>query len=524
MLLHSHSFQRIRRIRFAVILSVLFLVMAAALPGALTPNAAAQDDDETSDAFDVDNASLRWGINIESSTKGLAPNTYNFMSAGDISGTFGGPYEIITQSQWKATDGNVTIEKRSSSDTTSVATWNDIQTKQDGSSLGQNGDYSGLEALFVGGEGTVDPDAGTAKIEFEGAITILYYSGYVYSTITDPYVEITPSSAKIKATMGGHQSSRDDTDLWEKLDPVPDVTIADLGNVDISQAEPGTEHKGFSVDPKWDHVTYSNPASGAQVKEDASGVPWGSFPKDFVDFQVSAGSGEYWYTSGGGPDKSKKPMPLTVSWDADDPFTPIESGANGGSDYESILRALLDDVVDATGNWAGEATTNGIKQTLGNMTGADVDAADSEGAADGGTDASGGTGGTSGGTGDSSFNSNGTYSGSSNVTSNYYSNYAYTDNSGGGNAQPSTNGTQQYNAGSAQTSYPSSGIQDPPTSYDGIGASYVADNPDSPVTYALTSADSALSGIGRNWQWWLGGLMLASALGTVLYTTLRGKA
>ncbi|MDR0366341.1 MAG: hypothetical protein LBH68_05895, partial [Bifidobacteriaceae bacterium] len=45
-----------------------------------------------------------------------------------------------------------------------------------------------------------------------------------------------------------------------------------------------------------------------------TGADWGSFPQDFVDFQMLTGQSSYWYSSGGAADAKKPAKELAVSW------------------------------------------------------------------------------------------------------------------------------------------------------------------------------------------------------------------
>ena len=297
---------------------VLVLAMGATL---WSPRAAAAE-------VELTDAEFRWGLTKQSSGPSHGPGL-NFLSAGDISGAITGPTTAITQADWKATSGDVTIEKRTSPSSAATATWAGLQTDQAGTALSRSTTrYSGLEMVFGGGEGTVDPAAGTAEIEWEGTASVLFYSGFVYLTISDPALSVTRTGAKVTATLGGHVSSREDASTWTRMPPRT-VTLAQFDRREVELAG----ESGFSAAPLYRGVVYRNAESGQP--QNVSGPDWGSFPESFVDFAKDSGSGAFWYSTGTS-DSSKIPFPVVVSWNSDDPQESPDTGT-GGSNSGGIV-------------------------------------------------------------------------------------------------------------------------------------------------------------------------------------------
>ncbi|MCU1676259.1 MAG: hypothetical protein JWM93_1017 [Frankiales bacterium] len=263
-----------------------------------------------SGAFTVDDAQLRWGVNDESNNKAFAPGTFNFFSAGKIPDPGRGGV-ILPPSSWKQSDGDVRIEKYLDGAWT-PATYAGLKTTSAGAVMtGTNGPFSHHEVVISGGTGTVDPTAGRATIQWTGSFTVLYYSGYSFFYVTDPRLTVSGGVGTLTATLSGFGSSMDDTSVWKAIAPAAGVTLAQLGVVDL------TKDLGFSATPAYRGVAVSVPAG--QSPQVRSGSAWGSFPQSFVDYQVSSGSGAYWYSSGGSADAHKIAKPVTVSYAAGAP-------------------------------------------------------------------------------------------------------------------------------------------------------------------------------------------------------------
>lgn len=277
-----------------------------------------------SQAFEVDDAELRWGLNNESNNRAFAPGTFNFLSAGKIPNPGQGG-QIMPQSSWKQAEGNVSIQKYSTAAGGYVpATWAGLQTDSDGSAIASptSGRFSNHQVVIDHGTGTVDPSTGTATITWAGSFTAVYYSGYSFFYVTDPTLTVTGGHAVLTATLGGYASSMDDLSKWQALPDTP-ATLADLGPVDLGAG------LGFTATPAYAGVAVTVPAGGTPQRTDLAG--WGSFPQSFIDFQTADGLGSYWYTSGGSTDGNKPGLPLTVSYDAGNPITQTPPSSNASA-------------------------------------------------------------------------------------------------------------------------------------------------------------------------------------------------
>lgn len=260
----------------------------------------------------IEDAQLRWGFNAESNRAAFAPGTFNFFSAGKIADPGRGGV-ALTESGWKATSGDVHIEKYDAATKAwRGATWSGVSTDSNGDRLSTGSSTnSNHQVVIDGGTGSVDPDARTATVQWKGSFTVLYYSGYSFFYVTDPRLTVTRGVGTLTATLSGYGSSMEDMTQWVEIDPVEDVVLANLGTVDL------TSERGFTATPTYKGVKVSLPSD--QVPQLTFGTSWGSFPQSFIDYQVSSGSGSYWYSSGGSADAHKVASALSVSYDADLP-------------------------------------------------------------------------------------------------------------------------------------------------------------------------------------------------------------
>ncbi|MDX2356839.1 hypothetical protein [Dietzia sp. PP-33] len=329
-------------------LALVLALVLAALMGA--PAARAQGS-----VLELTDAQFRWGLTKQSSGPSHGPGL-NFLSAGDSSSALAGSGATITEQTWNATSGDVTIEKRSAGGAATTATWAGTQTDQSGRPIrdASSSRYSGLEAVFDEGTGTVDAEAGTAEIEWEGTVSVLYYSGLVFLSITDPVLTVTPTRAVVTATLGGHRSSQDNPEVSV---PIPSHTAV-IANLPRDSVELDGE-KGFSVTPEYLGVSYS--AEAGETPQARNGTHWGSFPEEFVDFATDAGSGAFWYSTGTS-DESKPALPIAVSWNSSEPEEMPDSGNSQGMlgqvidrTVEDILRAAGTDISDTAAAWMDEA-------------------------------------------------------------------------------------------------------------------------------------------------------------------------
>lgn len=286
-------------------------------------------DPPQSGAFKVTNAQFRWGMNNESNNRAYAPGTFNFFSAGAVVNPGAGGSTIQANGRWKSNGsgngkvawrakvGKVSIQKRTSGTTYKQATLAGLKTDVNGVEIPNTwgNEFTDHQVVINGGRGQVDVDKGTATISWKGTWSVVYYSGMVFYTVTDPALSVTKNSAKVEATLGGFKSDQQNPDLWVPMKSRK-VVIADLPRKQVDLKAKG----GFNVTPAY---------TGVKVRT-SGGIPaqltteswWGSFPQSFVDFQSSVGSGAYWYSSGGAADRFKPTLPMTISYAAGAPITP----------------------------------------------------------------------------------------------------------------------------------------------------------------------------------------------------------
>lgn len=453
-------------------------------------------------AVAITDAEFRWGLNKQSSGPSHGPGL-NFLSAGDIAGAITGPNTAIAPADWKASSGDVTIEKRTASGSSAPATWAGVQTDQSGTTLSSStSKYSGLEMVFTGGEGTVDPEAKTAAIEWDGTVSVLYYSGFVYLTISDPVLTVTPSRAVVTATLGGHRTDRENSSVWTPMTP-KSVTLANLDRRDLDLGD----ETGISAEPEYRGVSY--PRADSEMPQVKTGPNWGAFPESFLDFAKDSGSGGFWYSTGASFDATKLPLPIIVSWDSDNPHSVPDSNGGGsgnsgnsgivgeviGDAVEDIIRAAGTDVSDTAAAWMDEAwkplQPDAVKAAQAAQAAAPApDAGDS----------------------------------STVVVDEFAEEYEEYYAAGA----PMTAGT--VGATLATITAPSGGGSSAPAPAAPASnfaapqaAAPVASNlPLSEVAYAQTSASSETGNPTHQWQWWVGAALLALAAG-LFYQTVRRK-
>lgn len=262
----------------------------------------------------VKNAQLRWGFNNESNNRAFAPGTYNFFSAGKIPNPGQGG-QTLPESDWKQKAGAVRIEKYDADAGKYLpATWAGLTTDSNGDTITSptNSQFSNHQVVLGMGKGTLNRKKARAQIKWQGKFTVIYYSGYSFFYVANPVLNVKKGVGTLTATLSGYASSMEDSSKWVKI-PATKVTLAKLGKVNLSKA------RGFTVTPKYKKVKVKVPNNAtAQVR---SGGSWGAFPQSYVDYQLRAGTGSYWYSSGGATDKYKVTLPLSLSYSASKPVT-----------------------------------------------------------------------------------------------------------------------------------------------------------------------------------------------------------
>lgn len=287
----------------------------------------------------IDDAVFAWGISNEASNRAFAPGTYNIMSAGVAPKTSGA--DTISETEWSAESGDVTIQKKQADGTYAAATWAGLTTTPSGESIPSptSGRFSEHRVAISNGDGTLDAAAETADIAWTGSFTVAFYSGMTQFSVSDPHLSVTGGTGTVTATLSGYGTSMDDPDIFEQL-PTRQVTIATLSGVDVTES-------GLVVTPDYDGVAVELPASASpQVRTDAA---WGAFPQDFVDYQLLTGQSSYWYSSGLGTDAYKKALPIEVSVDSVAPVVTAPSIQTQPSDARTSARLGASFAIEARG-------------------------------------------------------------------------------------------------------------------------------------------------------------------------------
>ncbi|GAB2885728.1 hypothetical protein [Nocardioides pacificus] len=247
---------------------------------------------------EVSGAVFRWGVSNQSNARSHNPAAINFLAAGVADPGRGGA--SLKQSQWRAAQGTVTVEKRTGAGWRR-ASWAGLATSPAGAPIGVYGPFSDHAVAIRGGSGTVDVAAGTASLVWRGTFTVVYYAGNSVFTVSDPVLEVADGRGSVTAVLGGFVADRDDTGSWTPAAPRR-VTIADLPSVTLGEL-------GLTAAPAYHGVR----VDGSQP-QDLSGPHAGAFPASFVGYLRDLGVDQFWYSTGLRSDETKAPLPLTVSW------------------------------------------------------------------------------------------------------------------------------------------------------------------------------------------------------------------
>ncbi|MFJ9391031.1 Ig-like domain-containing protein [Nocardioides sp. NPDC101246] len=307
----------------------------------------------------VDDVQFRWGFTNESNSRAFAPGTYNHFAAGKLGNPGAGGQTLSAADQgatwangaaagWKATDGEVRIEKEQADGTYAPTTWAGLSTAPDGTPITFT-KFSDHQVVIDSGTGTVDAAADDASISWDGDFTVVYYSGMSFFYVSDPELTVDNGVGTVTATLSGYGSDMNDTGAWTELAPA-EVTLATLSGVDVTET-------GLVVTPDYLGVEYEAPANG--TPQTRTGTTWGAFPQSFVDYQVGVGSASYWYSSGGSADVRKPTIPLEVVV----PETPVAEQASVTVSRTSVPESGQTTVtVEGTGFDPAQAT--GVRPPL----------------------------------------------------------------------------------------------------------------------------------------------------------------
>jgi hypothetical protein len=268
--------------------------------------------DPDPEVIEVDDAVFTWSLSKQSNAASHEFGRHNFFSAGAVNPGGGG--KRVTAENWQARKGNVEIQKQRRNGKYARATFAGLSTDAFNKPIGLDGPFSGHRVAISSGTGTVDPDADDAAISWKGTFTVIYYSGRTVFTLTDPVLEVDGGRGTLTATAGGWAADRANPELWTKV-PAKKVTVADLGDVDVTEA-------GIVTSP--DYLGVEVRGSVAQKTDDAKSS--GSFPQSLISFLMPMGTDQFWYSTGLQTDWTKVAEPISVGWagrvpEDDDPPT-----------------------------------------------------------------------------------------------------------------------------------------------------------------------------------------------------------
>lgn len=248
-----------------------------------------------------------WSLSQQSNAQSHNPMTDNFLAAGAANPGRGGM--VLSSSRWKATDGNVEIQKVDSSGRWRTATWAGLGTDAAGAKIGLYGPFSGHRVRISDGTGVIDPSTDSATVQWRGTFTVVYYGGNTVFTLADPKITVRQGVGRLTATGGGWSSDRFDPTVWEPVAPT-DVPVVELSGVNVTA-------EGFTVTPGYAGVRVTGPETQVRTGQD-----WGSYPQEFVTFLEPMGAAQFWYSTGLQSDWTKLPEPIAVGWAGAEPETP----------------------------------------------------------------------------------------------------------------------------------------------------------------------------------------------------------
>jgi hypothetical protein len=272
----------------------------------------------------VDDAQFRWGLNAEAGAGAFAGGC-NFLSAGKA-GDIGGGGIVWTESRgfYRATDGDVRIEKPSRTGEYDIATFAGRCLDADGNTVTASSltSQTGNQVVIDGGTGTRAAD-GSLEIRWTGSFTVAFYGGMTYWSASDPVLTLDAAgNGRVTATASGYGTSMEDLTKWEAL-PERQVVLAEMREVDTSGGD------GFATVPLYLGVGVSGVGQVERTADNAAF--WGSFPASFVQYQKLTGQAGYWLTTNGQRDRAKVATTLFISYDADAPVVVTPPAADSGS-------------------------------------------------------------------------------------------------------------------------------------------------------------------------------------------------
>lgn len=251
------------------------------------------------------NASFEWTVNAQANLVSQSGQP-NWWSAGVTDGT---------ATTYVATNNNVTVLKKNASGTyvpiasEPAVAWGVRNRDGNNNVVGMTSGSLGQKVRYTGGTGTVNTATGASTIQWTGTFSINFYGTATPFWIKNPKLAINASGVgTLKATVAGIKSDQLDPTIRIPL-PEREVTLANFSGV------PGANSTGFTATPTFLNSTVTLPVGQVQVgKNSGNQAYWGAWPQTFVDYHVEAGTGAYWYTSGGVADPHKPSAPVSVAY------------------------------------------------------------------------------------------------------------------------------------------------------------------------------------------------------------------
>lgn len=318
------------------------ILVVGALFGMVAPVAVADDSVEIdvtipgandsglgSEDLDIEDAQFTWGINPESNS-GAFFGGCNFLMAGQA-GDVGGSKvwsNAEGEEMYSTQVGNVSLRKLNAQGEWTTPSWDTKCLDPHGRRVLSSDpatNHTETEVVIDGGEGHYDASEGELTIQWEGTFSVVYYGGMTYWWATDPVLELSENSSgelvgEVTATASGYGADMFDTSKWVTLGETT-ITLATFGEKSSKKTfanlvSDDGDLIGFQGRPDYEGVAINTTAGGPSGEQNRSLENWGSFPQDFIDFQVETGQAAYWYTSGGLRDLAKPPSVMTVSFDS----------------------------------------------------------------------------------------------------------------------------------------------------------------------------------------------------------------
>ncbi|SJM50696.1 hypothetical protein [Gulosibacter sp. 10] len=258
----------------------------------------------------VTGVDFAWTINDEAGG-GAYFGGCNFLVAGPAGDA--GSSRLWTEGDgfYKTQDGNVTITKPDASGQQVQPTWGTKCQNSAGTAVNtQAGSTTANQVNLANGSGTVDPDAESATISWDGTFTIVFYGGMTYWSVKDVQLEVVDGVGTLSGTGFGYGADMYDPSKWVELPETP-IDLATFSGVDVTET-------GLEVQPDYLGVEIEVEAGGPSGEQSRTGDNWGSFPQSLIDFNVATGQAAYWYSSGGAADPKKPAKPFSVSYALED--------------------------------------------------------------------------------------------------------------------------------------------------------------------------------------------------------------